>query len=280
MTSTTRPVRPTRPVAPYVGGKRNLAGEIVRRIELIPHDTYCEPFVGMGGVFLRRRFAPTGEVINDYSRDVSTFFRILQRHYVPFLDMLRYQLTTRADFDRLKATPPDTMTDLERAARFLYLQRTSFGGKPADRTFSTGVQRASRFDITKLVPILEEVHERLSRVVIECLPWDAFIRRYDRAETLFYCDPPYYGCEHYYGPQFDRSQFEVMADVLGSIKGRFILSLNDTPEVREIFRAFRLESVNTTYSVNVAGSRKVSELLISGGGTAADRASTAVLETS
>ena len=44
-----------RPVAPWIGGKRNLARRICARIEATSHDTYAEPFVGMGGVFLRRR---------------------------------------------------------------------------------------------------------------------------------------------------------------------------------------------------------------------------------
>jgi len=123
------PVDPTLPAAPYIGGKRNLARRLVERIEQIPHATYAEPFVGMGGVFFRRRRRPKGEVINDRSRDVATLFRILQRHYPQFIDAIRFQITTRAEFERLVKTDPDTLTDLERAARFLYLQRTCFGGK-------------------------------------------------------------------------------------------------------------------------------------------------------
>ncbi len=84
-----------RPVAPYIGGKRNLARRLADRIEAIPHDLYAEPFVGMGGVFLARRRAAPIEVINDISTDVATLFRILQRHYQAFLDMLRWQLTSR-----------------------------------------------------------------------------------------------------------------------------------------------------------------------------------------
>ena len=85
----------------------------------IPHDTYAEAFVGMGGVFLRRSARPRAEVINDRGRDVANLFRILQRHYPQFLETLRFQLTTRAEFERLVATRADTLTDLERAARFL-----------------------------------------------------------------------------------------------------------------------------------------------------------------
>lgn len=77
----------------------------------------------MGGIFLRRQTRPRAEVINDRGRDIANLFRILQRHYPQFLDCLRFQLTTRAEFERLVAVDPDTLTDLERAARFLYLQR-------------------------------------------------------------------------------------------------------------------------------------------------------------
>lgn len=69
-------------------------------IEQVPHRTYAELFVGMGGVFLRRSIAPPVEVINDLSGDVVTFFRILQRHYVPFMDLLRFRFTSRAEFER------------------------------------------------------------------------------------------------------------------------------------------------------------------------------------
>ena len=87
-------------------------------IDGIDHDTYLEPFVGMGGIFLKRRRMPRAEFINDISRDVANLFRILQRHYPQFIEVLRFQLTTRTEFQRLTQTDPDTLTDLERAARF------------------------------------------------------------------------------------------------------------------------------------------------------------------
>ena len=216
MVSSRKITQPVRPVAPYIGGKRNLAATLVDRIEAIPHITYAEPFIGMGGVFLRRRSAPKVEVINDLSRDVANFFRILQQHYPQFLETLKWQVTIGA-----------------------------------------------RFDITRLTPMLEDVHQRLSNVVIECLPWEAFIPRYDRPETLFYLDPPYYGCESYYGPGFDRSQFEQLAQVLAGIKGRFLMCLNDTPVVRSIFDDLHIDTVDATYSVNSGAAKRVTEVIIS-----------------
>ena len=259
-------VQPVRPAAPYIGGKRNLARRLVSLIQDVPHRTYAEPFVGMGGIFLRRPSRPQAEVINDWSRDVSNFYRVLQVHFVAFLDMLRFQITTRAEFERLVSVDPDTLTDLQRAARFLFLQRTAFGGKVDGRNFGVSRHRPGRMDVTRLQAELEALHERMASVTIERLPWRSFIDRYDTAETLFYLDPPYYGCENDYGrDMFERSEFAQMAEVLGRLKGRFILSINDRPEVREIFSAFAFDEADVTYSVS-GEPTAAKELIIVGGG--------------
>lgn len=259
-------VKPVKPVAAYLGGKSRLAKIIVERINAIDHVTYAEAFVGMGGVFLRRTKKPKAEVINDYNQELATFFRVLQRHYVAFLDMMKFQITTQAEFKRLSNTDPLTLTDLERAARFLYLQKTAFGGKASGQNFGVMQERPASFDITKLGPMLEDVHTRLSGVVIMALPYQEFIKRYDRSGTLFYLDPPYYGSESDYGKElFSRDDFEILAGILSGIDGRFILSLNDMPEVRTIFSGFDIESVTTTYSIAAkqSGRGKAKEVLIS-----------------
>jgi DNA adenine methylase len=244
------PVEPVRPLAPYIGGKRQLSKRLVALINTIEHRTYAEVFVGMGGVFLRRDHQPKAEIINDWSEDVATFFRVVQHHYVAFLDMLRWQVTSRAGFEKLLAQEPSSLTDLHRSARFLYLQRLAFGGKVRGKTFGVVVDGLARFDVTKLGPMIEAVHERLTGVVIERLPWAEFIRRYDRPGTLFYLDPPYYGSEGDYGrDMFDRGQFELMAAQLRGIQGRFVLSLNDHPDVRRIFAGFDFREERLSYSV-------------------------------
>lgn len=261
-------VDPVQPVAPWLGGKRNLAKRICAIIDAIPCSTYAEPFVGMGGIFLRRSRAPRAEVINDAGRDVANLFRILQRHYPQFLDTLRFQLTTRAEFNRLIDTNPDTLTDLERAARFLYLQRTAFGGKISGRNFGVSLDRPGRFNLTTLEPMLEDLHTRLAGVVIECLDFGEFIRRYDSAGTLFYLDPPYWGSEGDYGKAlFSRPDFQRLADQLARAQGRWLLSINDVAEIREIFAFARIEEVTTTYTIAGKGRAREprAELLIHGG---------------
>jgi len=261
------PVDPVLPVAPYVGGKKVLAKHLGERIARVPHDLYAEPFMGMGGVFFRRRSRPKVEVINDVSQDVVTLFRILQRHYQAFLDTLKWQLSSRAEFERLMKVDPSTLTDLERSARFLYLQRQAFGGKVAGRTYGVTRTGPARFDLTKLVPMLEAVHDRLSGVHIECLRYDAFIRRYDRPGALFYLDPPYWGCEADYGQGvYGGDDFRSLRALLEGLQGRFILSINDVPAIRETFAGFEIEEVTLNYRVSgtVTPAR---ELVITGGAT-------------
>ena len=262
--TTMKKVTPANPVAPWLGGKKRLWPTLVERIDAIPHQTYAEPFVGMGGVFLRRRFRPKLEVANDLNGEIINLFRILQRHYPQLMDAMKYQITSRRDFERLRKSDPSTLTDLERAARFLYLQRLAFGGKVGG-VFGVATDRPARFSLSHVGPLLDAAHLRLESVVFESLDWSELVRRYDGAGTLFYLDPPYFGGESDYGKgMFDRGQFEKMAEQLRSIKGNFLLSINDRPEIRAAFDGFHIDVVRLKYSVSRnGGGDKVQELIIS-----------------
>ena len=267
-----RDVEPAEPVAAWFGGKRNLARRITERVEAIPHDCYAEPFVGMGGVLLRKRRRPKSEIVNDINADIVNLFRCVREHGEELIRQFDWALSAREEFRRLIDTAPATLTDIQRAARFVYLQRLSFGGKPAIGDLTPGQMGPSVLHRSKMAPekmrrIIAAAHRRLQEVHVERLEWDAFIRRYDRPFTLFYIDPPYWGHENDYGRGlFAREDFERMAAILRGLKGRFILSLNDRPEVRETFAGFDFEEVTVRYSANAKANRQAAELLISGGG--------------
>jgi DNA adenine methylase len=180
--------------------------------------------------------------------------------------MLKWQLAGRAEFDRLLAVDPETLTDLERAARFLYLQRLAFGGKVAGRSFGVDTTGPARFDTTKLGATLEAIHERLAGVTIECLDWRDFLARWNRPHALFYIDPPYLGAERYYGAGlFPASDHRDLAAVLKRLKGRFVLTMNDTPEARAIYGGFKVETAALSYALAGAGrSKRVREIIVTG----------------
>lgn len=98
------------------------------------------------------------------------------------------------------------------------------------------------------------------------MPWQDFIRRWDRPGTLFYLDPPYWGTEHFYGRAlFGREQFVEMSAALQHLQGRFILSLNDVPEVRELFAWASIETVELSYQAGgAAAAKRVREVILSG----------------
>lgn len=252
------PVVPVRPVAPWIGGKRNLARRLCALIEATPHTLYAEPFVGMGGVFFRRRSRPKCEIINDYSGEVANLFRCMRAHPAALTELTAWHLTSREEFVRQRAVDPTSLTDLQRAARFIYLQKNAFGGVVNRRQFGVNNTGAARFRASEVGQDLLAAAGRLERVTIENLDWSEFIARYDRPGALFYLDPPYFGCERDYGDDlFGRGEFAAMAEQLASLKGRFILSLNDRPEVREIFAGFDIEAVETRYSRKPDAAREV-----------------------
>lgn len=259
-------ITPVSPAAGYLGGKRNLARRICAIIQSVDHDGYAEPFVGMGGIFFRRSARPRAEIINDISGDVTTLFRVVRRHYQALIDELDWLPASRAEFERIRAIDPASLTDIERAARFLYLQRLAFGGKIVGRNFGVDSRTPARFNLARLRATLAAIRDRLQPVVIERLPYADFIRRYDRAGMLFYLDPPYWGCERDYGAGvFDRADFERLAEQLAGIRGRFILSINDTPGARAVFSPFHMIAVDVSYSIATAAtgrSKPVGELII------------------
>lgn len=251
MESNHRVVDSATPLAAWLGGKRHLAERLAMLIETIPHSAYVEPFVGMGGVFLRRRRAPDSEIINDANREIVTLFRIVQQHPAALEAALAsWSPASREEFDRLRRTPPDVLTDVHRAARFLYLQRLAFGGRVKNPSFGVDQVNGTRLRRQAIAGQVRALNRRLDQVTIECLPWQQILERYDRPGVLFYLDPPYWGSEGDYGADlFGRKDFADMAARLAQLRGRFILSINDVPEIRELFGAFRQAGVETSYSV-------------------------------
>ena len=229
-----------------VGGKSRLAKRI---IELFPeHVCYAEPFAGGAQVFFHKPHSKV-EVLNDLDGEVVNFFRVCQAHHEELIRCLRYHLASRKWFDMLKATDPVNLTDIQRAVRFFYIRRLAFGGRVRTPTFGYGTTGRPRFRSSRIPDILKAAHERLLDVHIECLPYSEILRRYDRPDTLFYCDPPYWKLP-YYNHNLRESDFGELAEALGGLKGRFILSLNDVPEIRRLFRSFHILDAELTYSCN------------------------------
>ncbi|MBR7777369.1 DNA adenine methylase [Undibacterium rugosum] len=250
----------SKPIIPWIGGKRRLAKHI---IPLFPeHQCYVEPFSGAAAIYFLKTPAKA-EVLNDINGELMNLYRVIKYHLDALIDEFRWTLVGRRQFDWYKSQPTEQLTDIQRAARFYYLQKTAFGGKVDGQAFGTQTDRGPRFNLLRLQEDFSEAHLRLSDTVIENLPWADCIKRYDRPHTLFYCDPPYWGTEGY-GVDFGLEQYALMADLARTIKGKMVISVNDIPEMREIFAGLNMDIVDINYTIGGAknSKNKTRELII------------------
>ena len=229
----------------YFGGKSRLADRIVPLIP--PHVCYCEPFCG-GAWVLFRKDPSKHEVLNDADCELVTFWRVVQNHLAAFMDYYKFAVISRKLFDLERLKNPCTLTDIQRAVRYFYLQRLTFGGKTSDRYFGAGPARPGNLNLSTLEETLLETHWRLQAVTIECLDAIKCIEKYDRPDTFFYIDPPYFNVAQDYAVKFSDADFGRLRTALAVLKGKFVLSLNDDPAVRSWFKGFTMRRVATKYS--------------------------------
>ena len=248
------------PIIPWIGGKRRLAELLLSRFP--PHSCYVEVFAGGAAVFFARHPADV-EVLNDVNGDLVNLYRVVTHHLEEFVRQFKWALTSRQVFKWLQDTRPETLTDIQRAARFFFLQKMAFGGKVDGQTFGTSTTSVPKFNPLRLEEDLSAAHLRLSRTYIESLDWAACIQKYDREHSLIYCDPPYWGTEGY-GVEFGLHQYQRMADLARTVKGRMIISVNDIPEMRQAFAGLTIKRVDINYTVGGGGrsKAKAGELII------------------
>jgi DNA adenine methylase len=125
----------TSPIIPWMGGKRRLA---TRLIPLFPtRKCYFEVFAGSAALFFLRPHPEKVEVLNDINGELVYLYRVVQNHLEEFVRHFKWALSSCQIFEWQKMTRSETLTDIQRAARFFYLQQHAFGGKVSGQTFVT-----------------------------------------------------------------------------------------------------------------------------------------------
>lgn len=233
------------PIIPWLGGKRRLADKILPLFP--PHDCYVEAFAGGAALFFMRPTPAKCEVINDINGELVNLYRVVQWHLEQFVRQFKWALSSRQVFSWMQETRPETLTDIQRAARFFYLQQHSFGGKVDGQTFGTATTAPS-INLLRIEETLSAAHLRLSGVYVERMNWRNLVERYDRPHTLFYLDPPYWETEGY-GVEWGFDQYTSMAQFMQTCAGKVIVSINDHPDIRKAFSGFWMQSLELKYSV-------------------------------
>lgn len=180
---------------------------------------------------------------------------MIKHHLNAFIDEFKWALSSRSEYLRELRVDPTTLTDIQRAARFYYLQKLAFGGKTHGQTYGTATTSPPRLNLLRIEEDMSAAHLRLTRTNIESLPWQKVVDKYDRAHTFFYLDPPYWQTAGY-GDEFNIEEYEEMAKLAKSIKGKMMISLNDHPDIREIFTDLNIKTTDINYTVGGGQNRK------------------------
>ena len=231
----TREVAPINSFMSWIGGKKALR-EII--VSLFPYyyERYIEVFGGGGWVLFHKPPGNDFEVYNDFNSLLANLYRCVRDSHEELIDSLRFTLNSREDFEIIRdaLARGSPMSDIQRASYFYQLIRYSYA--------SGLTSYASQpHDMWSNFPLIEQAHRRLARVVIENKDFEKLIRQYDRPVSFFYADPPYYETEGYYRnvgeDGFTEKDHIRLRDTLMSIEGKFLLSYNDHPFVREMYDA-------------------------------------------
>jgi len=249
----------TSPIVPWMGGKRRLADKL---IPLFPrHECYVEVFCGGAALYFMRPVPAATEVVNDINGELINLYRVVQNHLEEFVRQFKWAISSRQIFKWHQLAQPETLTDIQRAARFYYLQQHAFGGKVSGQNFGTATT-GSPINLCRIEENLSAAHLRLAGTYVENLPGLDCMKRYDRSHTFFYCDPPYWQTEGY-GVDFGFEQYEQMADFMRTCKGKVMVSINDHPDIRQAFNGLNMLGLDIKYSVaNAHGTPNSSQELV------------------
>ncbi len=252
----------------WIGGKKALRDEILVRFPL-GYKRYIEVFGGGGWVLFHKPSGRDFEVYNDFNANLTNLYRCVRDSPEQLIDELTYTLNSRLDFDyvrKIMHTQASELPDVKRAAYFYQIIRQSY----ASGLDSFGAQPHRMWNN---FPLIRQACARLQSVVIENRDFEKLIWQYDRPESFFYCDPPYYATEDYYEDVgFTTKDHERLADALCGIEGKFLLSYNDCPEIRDLYSREGIIIEGTTRLSNIAqryeAGKQYAELLISNYNTA------------
>ncbi len=248
-----------RPIIPYIGGKRRLAKRILPLMG-VPHTCYVEPFAGAAAILFAKPPSKV-EVLNDINGELVNLYRVVQHHLEEFCKQFKHALISRQIYEWMQLSVPETLTDIQRAARFFYLQKLSFGARVTGQAFGTATTSPAHLNLLRMEEDLSLAHLRLANVTIEHLGWRECLERYDSPATLAFCDPPYFETEGY-GVDFPLDEYERLAQAARALAGRVLITVNDHPAMRRVFSGFEMETVGIRYTLAAGAAAERQELII------------------
>lgn len=229
-----------KPVVRWPGGKTRLLKHILPLIP--PHTCYCEPFAGGLAVLLAKPRSGL-EIVNDLNGDLVALYRCAQYHMDELVRELEFMIASRRNLKDYLQQPG--LTDIQRAARFLARNKTSFAGNMASYAVARtggGAASTSRFN---LIGLLRDLNKRMDKVSVENISYERMFDNYDAPTTFFFIDPPYLNAKPQTYRGWTADEMRAFAARVTTLKAAWIVTVDDSPLNRELFADYKFMAVET-----------------------------------
>lgn len=227
-----------------------------------PHIGYVEPFCGAAHVFFAKPVSKI-EVLNDLDGELMNFFRCAQTVPEALSRAAASMPYSRRLYSLLRKADRSIFDPIQCAAHFVYDVHRSFGGVPGKgfataRVGSGGAIRST----AKIADGVRACAARLDRVILECLDWRDCLEKYDAATTLFYIDPPYLSSDVGYAHVLTEQDHIYLADRLKKLRGKWILTVGDSPLMRELYTSYSIRRISTAQSLKRGRRGRFKQLIV------------------
>ena len=267
------------PILKWVGGKRQLLSEIIPLIDE-SCDNYVEPFIGGGAVLFRLQ--PKKAIINDYNTELINVYRTVRDDLDGLVALLKeHEKYNSSDYyyevRALDRTPDfDKMSNLEKAARIIYLNKTCYNGLYRVNSLGQFNSPYGRYKNPNIVNevVLRAISKYLNRNEISSRSGDYKDVLNDIEKNSFvYLDPPYMPISSSSsftgytegGFGYDKQvELKEECDKLNSKGVHFLQSNSDCEEIRELYKDYRIKVVKAKRAINSDAKKRgqINEVLI------------------
>lgn len=231
---------------PYArqGNKYPIRKKIVPLIP--PHETYVELFAGSGAIFFNKEKAKKN-VLNDLDKNTANTFKMVKK--AP-LDVSSYPSPATIPEAKTYFETPVGNRIQDQMVHYKVASSYGFSNKPA----KTANQIYKNKSIPRWLIELPRWKEYLKGVTITNVDYEKIVKKYDGEDTFFFVDPPYENTDRRFGYAEDKKfDFERLLRVLRGIEGTFLMTINDSPYIRDLFKEFTIKPIDV---VSMWGSRE------------------------
>ena len=268
-----------KPFVKWAGGKRQLLPTLTELLPKEPISVYCEPFVGGGAMLFHLQ--PEIAFVNDMNSELINAYNVIKNSTDMLIEELRTYDNTKAFFYEIRNIDRDiqafaALTEVQRAARFIYLNKTCFNG--LYRVNQKGQFNVSFGDYPAPNIINAEglyaVRDYLNQAQVHFMSGDfAYILEQLSSGAFVYFDPPYLpdvvhpSFTAYNSKSFsldDHIRLHWWCEQLTKRGIKFMQSNSYTPIIASLYACYDIQLVQARRSINCHGDGRgaVNEVII------------------